>query len=146
MPTIINGTTGVDQIQDGSVTAADLASASVTPSKTSGFVVTQANQTPLPGLGALLSFSHGLGVVPVSAELELVCLTAEGGYSVGDVINPQTSGSPSYAHNFTICKNATVVEARVGNNSPWYVVHKTTGAIGGATPANWAWRFKVRAV
>lgn len=35
MPTIINGTTGVDQIQDGSVTAADLASASVTPSKLS---------------------------------------------------------------------------------------------------------------
>ena len=141
----LNGTTGVDNIQPGVVQTADLAPLAVTPDKTNGFVVTQANQTPLPGVGSLLSFTHGLGTVPVSAELEVVCLTAEAGYSVGDIVTPFTIPNVSYAGPFTPRKTSTVVEARTGNTNSFVVNHLTTGASTALTAANWAWRFKVRA-
>jgi hypothetical protein len=111
-----------------------------------GTALVQSNQTPLPGVATLMSFAHGLGVAPVSAELELVCLTAELGYSVGDVLsNPVTQGSAGYLIPFTIRKTSTVVEARTGGTASFAINHLTTGVTTGLTLANWAWRFKVRA-
>ena len=122
--------------------------AGVSAAAIAGLTITQANQTPLPGAGSLLSFTHGLGAVPVSAELELVCLVADLGYSAGDVVQGvMTQSATSYYTNFCIRKTATTVEARCGNQtSAFALVHYSTGAYVSITvPANWAWRFKVRA-
>jgi len=110
-----------------------------------GTALVQANQTPLPGVATLLSYTHGLGAVPVSAELELVCLTAEFGYAVGDVVIPGISPAASLIMPFSVAKNATTVFARTGANIAFQIAHGTTGANSSPTSANWAWRFKVRA-
>lgn len=107
--------------------------------------ITQANQTPLPGAASLISYTHGLGVVPTSAELELVCLVAELGYSVGDVVTPYTTGNGSYVAPFVIAKNSMTISARCGSVGSFTLTNNTTGVTGiTATAANWAWRFKVR--
>jgi len=110
----------------------------------SGLTVTQTNQTPLPGVASLLSYTHGLGITPASAELEIVCLTAEFGFSVGDVVTPYTSGNGSYYNPFSPLKNTTSVSARTGSNVAWAANNQTTGNTTPLTSANWAWRFKVR--
>lgn len=144
MPTYISGAAGVSQVQDGVITTPKLAASAVTPPKVSGFVVTQSNQTPVPNTsGTLMSFAHGLGAVPVSAELELVCLTADLGYSVGDVVNPWFT-NPTYGAPPSIKRNSSIVSATTSNGGI-VVMHASTGALAVITYASWAWRFKVRA-
>jgi hypothetical protein len=112
----------------------------------SGLTVTQSNQTPLPTtLGTTLSYTHGLGATPTAAELELVCLTAELGYAVGDTVTGvSTSPGSGVIIPFSIKKNSTTVTSVVGANAAWYIVHGTSGVTANPTAANWAWRFKVR--
>lgn len=151
MPTIINGTTGVDTVQDGviqtadiansAVTAAKIADANITPAKLTGLTVTQANQPNIPGGGTVVTFTHGLGVIPVSAEFEFVCLTAEGGYSVGDVVNPFALNA-SYGAPAGIRRTATLVSTV--SPASWGAANATNGTFFNPTTANWAWRFKVR--
>lgn len=132
-------------LPDATIQTADIVNGAVTPTKLSGLVFTLANQTPLPGVAGSLSWAHGLGVTPVSAELEIVCLTAENGYAVGDVVTPFCSGNGAHYNPFSIAKNSTTVFARTGSNVSFAIVHATTGVIIAPTAANWAWRFKVRA-
>lgn len=110
----------------------------------SGSIITQANQTPLPGASALMSYTHGLGVIPAWADLEFVCLTAELGYSIGDIVTGFANGNGSYSMPFPIIKTATVVQSVTNSTGTWIINHKTTGTTSTPTPANWAWRFKVR--
>lgn len=132
-------------LPDATIQTADIVDGAVTPTKLSGLVFTLANQTPLPGVAASLSWAHGLGVTPVSAELEIVCLTADNGYSVGDVVTPFCSSNGSYYNPFSVGKNSTAVFARTGSNVSFAIVHATAGSTAAPTAANWAWRFKVRA-
>lgn len=133
-------------LPDATIQTADLVDGAVTPVKLSGLILTQPNQTPLPGTAASMSWAHGLGVVPAEAWLELVCLTAELGYSVGDVVtNIITAANASYAQPFSVACNTTSVLARTGNVASFYLQNLTTGAQSTLTAANWAWRFKVRA-
>jgi len=124
-------------------------SSGVKASAISGLTVTQANQTPLPTLvSTLMSFTHGLGAIPFSAELELVCLTAEAGFTIGDTIsNACVNPASGLVVTPIITKTATTAEARTGTNTgTFYITNKTTGGQVVPTAANWAWRFKVRAV
>lgn len=109
-----------------------------------GLTVTQANQNTLPGTGVVMSYTHGLGAVPASAELEIVCLTADQGFAVGDVVTPFTQSGASFVNPFSVRKNATVVSATTGSVVSWQILNATSGASVVPTAANWAWRFKVR--
>jgi hypothetical protein len=141
-----NGTQGALQVNGVDALILDTGGtvSGVRGTSISGLTITQANQTPLPAAGTLLSFTHGLGIIPVSAELELVCLTAEAGYSVGDVVTPYTVPNATYVAPFTIRKTSTVVEARTGSTGAFDLNNHTTGSASAVTAANWAWRFKVR--
>lgn len=106
--------------------------------------------TPLPTLnGATLIASHGLGAVPASVELEITCLTAELGYSVGDVVNMPmfiNSGATGW-FNAPIWRNASQVGLSTMATIIWGLYNKTSGSSTASplTAANWSYRFKVRA-
>lgn len=110
-----------------------------------GNILVQSNQTPLPGVGASLSYAHGLGVVPASAELELVCLAAEYGYAVGDIVTPYCAPNASTYGSLTVTKNTTAVFCRTGNSTAFLINNNTNGSAASPTSGSWAWRFKVRA-
>lgn len=81
--------------------------------------------------GGLLTLAHGLGARPSLVTYELKCTTAEGGYSVGDYVQPVDPGFTSA----TI--NATNVAVRFASGAAFVVGHKSTGANFNITAANW---------
>jgi hypothetical protein len=86
-------------------------------------------QNPL-SLGTTTTQAHGLSAIPAYIESELECLTAEAGYSVGDVIS-----DGGFILNMSITKDATnivaVTQAAMG------VTSKSGHAVFSITAANW---------
>lgn len=88
-------------------------------------------------LGALLTLSHGLGVLPKLVRVRLKCATAEGGFAVGDVIesNPGFQSQNTGGGHAVYCTASTVF---VRISSAGYQTHtKGTGAPVNITAANW---------
>lgn len=89
------------------------------------------------GGGVLGPFAHGLGKVPDRVWLELVCVTAEHGYSVGDILevpyDVNTSNTRTAWKNNTQCGIGYVGGFTNSSN-------KTTGAAVTLTLANWNMR------
>lgn len=73
--------------------------------------------------------AHGLGAVPVYFKVELECLTAENGYSVGDVINGRFI-------NFDIIFDATNIQLVTGVIAT-SMFGKSTQATSGFTASRW---------
>jgi hypothetical protein len=96
--------------------------------------------------GALV-LAHGLGARPKLIVVELVCKTAEFGYSVNDVVNitganGATTTTRAWGCAFTV--SSTNVEARYSSNPKVFqVANATTGDLVELTNANW--RMIVRA-
>lgn len=88
-----------------------------------------------------LTLTHGLGGIPTLVQLELVCLTAEHNYSIGDVV-PMGWNSSTSTNRATHCtKTSTQIILRYSNNAtPFLIADKTTGAAQNVTNANWALR------
>lgn len=89
-------------------------------------------------------YAHGLGVVPFLTIITLKCLTAEHGYSIGDVIivnnasNDVGSGSTSIARGLSIIPDATNITLRYGAGGTVFgYVNKSTGASVALVNANW---------
>ena len=135
-------------LPNATIQTADIVDGAVTAAKIAGGVgagnLTQVSSqvTPLATVGTMISYAHGLGVIPAAVELEIVCVTAELGYAVGDVTNPYTSNG-TYAVPITIRKTTTLVTA--ATQTSWGANHATTGVTSAVNLANWAYRFKVRA-
>jgi hypothetical protein len=102
--------------------------------------------TPLPATNTGIVVTHTLGVIPAIAILELVCLTADAGYAVGDVVQNSAlfNGSNSVSAPLIINKNTTSVGCFIPTSNLLAIAHKTTGAILAATVASWAYRFVLR--
>ena len=81
--------------------------------------------------GGLLTLAHGLGARPSLVSYELKCTSAEGGYAVGDYVQPVDPGFTSA----TI--NATNVAVRFASGAAFIVGHKSTGANFNITSGNW---------
>ena len=75
-----------------------------------------------------LTLAHGLGVVPVTTKMVLVCATAEAGYAVADQITEGITGIAAFV-------DATNVGIRFAATIG--ILNKTTGAAATITPANW---------
>ena len=129
----IDGSTGVDTVQPGSVDKEDL---KWVPPFTTEYVSPE--QTI--ALGATTNLSHGLGRLPKLAQLSLVCKTAELGCSVGEEITVarDANNNSSGADVFRSSTNLRVV---VGGSA--VLVFNASGSIIAITPTNW--RLIVRA-
>ena len=100
--------------------------------------------TPLPAVTVSYNVAHALGVIPASAVLELTCLTAELGYSVGDVV--QVSGITNMAVFLpsTLHKTSTTVGIPIPSGYTVGIANKSTGATSQPTVANWSYRLALR--
>lgn len=133
----IDGSTGVDTVQPGSVDKEDL---KWVPPFTKEYV----SSAQVITLAGQLTLTHGFGSVPKMTEMELVCVTADAGCAVGDII-PLTGFF--YTTNVTnysgvqVTKNATNLLVRFGASN--LAVMNASGVINIITPANW--RIVVRA-
>lgn len=97
--------------------------------------------------GGTITLSHGLGVVPFSVVLEMVCVTTERGYSPGDIIQLEWACTDfnvatRQGYGATVVKSSTQVRVYLANNYSFVAV-STGGVPAVLTPANW--RLVVRA-
>lgn len=95
--------------------------------------------------GTLVSFAHGLGVVPTDFSVDFVCVTAEAGYSVGDVVRPYTqdvAANNGTVYGFYNWRTATTIGIfPIGGGIP--MMNRTNNQLNAMSPANW--RMRVRA-
>lgn len=93
-----------------------------------------------------VTIAHGLGVAPKLVTAEVVCLTGEGGYSAGAVIEiATTQQSTSSADNYgaAFVKDSTNVQVVFGSGGTFVIMSASTFSGLAITPANW--RLVVRA-
>lgn len=100
-------------------------------------VAIQVSSSQLSGLtiasGGQLIVAHGLGRMPTKVSARLVCLAAEYGYSIGDVlvISPNSG--------MAIVIDAANVTIRYNTNASCFSgYNKATGAAVSFTNANWS--------
>jgi len=96
----------------------------------------------------LLTLAHGLGQAPKYAYIELVCATADAGFSVGDVVlayaNATTSGTNRQTAVYYDATNVYVRYSDMGSSSTVFSMgNKGTGTASFLT--NGSWRLRVRA-
>jgi len=90
----------------------------------------------------LMQVAHGLGAVPIITQMYLVCLTAEYGYSVGDVVSVGVNAGNTAGNKYnSLMVDATNVRVRFANEGNCFAInHKTTGVMSVAANASWALR------
>mgnify|MGYP000561898392 CR=1 FL=1 len=115
----------------------------------SGYITPVASYAAVPAAGASVTFTHGLGVDPLTWDIGIVCTTSDvaaNGYVVGDYISAKSLTYPTNnGVQTTSFSNASVIGmVRVNGVFALTVYHKTTGAISSITEANW--RVMARAI
>lgn len=78
------------------------------------------------------------------ARVMLTCVTAEAGYSVGEIVWDCGIGE-RYTPTPNVWIDSSGVHARliIGDNNKWWVAHRTTGARTEITPNKWTLSFTV---
>lgn len=92
----------------------------------------------------LLTFTHGLGVEPTSIELVAECITADGGYAVGDRVRLSPGAGVSSINGIqpTVYANETNIFAQCSANGFAYL---PKGGGSGVTLVHARWQLRVRA-
>lgn len=87
---------------------------------------------------SLLTMAHGLGVVPSFVALQLVCVVANAGYAVGDIVTyPAVGiGFNTSAYGSTCYIDTTNVNLRIPPQG-FAILDKSTGSPTGLTAASW---------
>lgn len=98
-----------------------------------GFIAT------LPANGVATAVSHNLGVADAIATLQVKCITAENGYSVGDIVSNLGGFDGTFLLSITPWLQRNTGGYTVPTNS-LFVVGKVNGTRSALTPANWAYR------
>ena len=93
----------------------------------------------LPGTNTTISVSDNLGTPLKDTKIEALCLTADQGYSVGDIIEPSTETS-SYLSPFTYRKLRNSTCVNTGSTQAFAVVVYSSGTGNALNAANWAYR------
>lgn len=129
-------------LQSVRVNAAGTALEYATPPFTKSYVSAQQTITS----GGALTLAHSLGAVPVLVAYELVCTTANLGYSIGDILPIGIMSAPSGSDEYNASANvdATNITIRYAANAAVFnIIHATTGVGSLITPGSW--RLVVRA-
>ena len=91
-----------------------------------------------------VTVAHGLGAVPSVVYIELECVTAEYGYSVGDIIDVSnviwSNSLSSRVAGATVLKGSTDLKVIFANTGVFYAMDYTTGDDSALTNANWVMR------
>jgi hypothetical protein len=99
----------------------------------------------LPGTATKTSFNHNIGINDLVLNVELKNLTAEGNYSVGDVLtNIGVSPSSGVTSPIPVAYQRNTCWFTTGVNGAFNIVNATTGAGLAPTAANWAYRMTAR--
>jgi hypothetical protein len=105
----------------------------------------------LPGTTTQTTKNHNIGIsdanlsaLGVKATLSVICHTAEGGFSVGDVLDDPYGAAAStiFSSGLTISRN--VWSFMTWNVTPWQTLNKTSGALFTLTAANWRYRLTAK--
>lgn len=143
MPTTITGEHGVSKCAPASVEQGDL---TWVPPYTKEFV------GPWESVAsAQRSYAHGLGAVPKQVVVELMCVTAEAGYSVGDIIENtgvqySSASGTTFVRGYTQWRNATHCGLSISvYNGASFTVHRKDAA-GEISLTNAYWNIRVRAL
>ncbi len=104
-----------------------------------GFTARYASGNQTITSGGSLTLAHGLGRTPVLIVYKLKCLTAENGYSIGDVVRMDQACAGGLYGSLTCVPDATNLNVRFTSVNPiCNIIHYTTGAQPNITNANWA--------
>ena len=107
----------------------------------SGYITPVASYQAIPAAGAAVSFTHGLGVDPLTWDIGIICTDAGGdaGYAQNDYISSRSLAWTTNYGIITGCySNATSIGlVRASGGTPIYVYHKTTGVATAITESKW---------
>lgn len=119
-------------------TGTDTTEALITPDKLAKTINGRMYESAEVSLSAGTEYvlTHGLGVVPDFVSVELVCTTADAGYSVGQRIEVAfTAGSST---GVSVRKTSASVVVRVGSSGPAGYIRNDTFVSVGLTAASWS--------
>ena len=105
----------------------------------SGYITPVASYQAIPASGFAVTFSHGLGVDPLTWDIGIICTTADVGYALNDYISAKSLAYPTnYGIAMTPFSNASVI-GFIRNNGGFaiWVNRKDTGAPAAITEASW---------
>lgn len=94
----------------------------------------------LPTTATSISKTHAIGIVPEKFKIDIKCLSAAGGFSIGDIVLPYTAGNAAYITPFSPLVSSMVMQFTTGSNQAFSLLHKTTGANTYLTLTDWAYR------
>jgi hypothetical protein len=112
----------------------------------SAYITPVASYQAIPASGFAVTFSHGLGVDPLTWDIGIICTTADVGYALNDYISAKSLAYPTnYGISMTPFSNASVI-GFMRNNGGFaiWVNRKDTGAPAAITEASW--RVMARAI
>jgi hypothetical protein len=144
---LTSGTLPAARIDDDSIEIAKLTAAALANLRdadnltgasnlvTAGFF--ESDELEFTGSGTTLTQAHGLGGVPILAQVILRCKTTEYGYAVGDEIQLSSIHAVSNNHGITTSVNATNIIIRQFGDV--YVHNRSAVSMNLVTPANWRW-------
>lgn len=96
--------------------------------------------------GGSHTVAHGLSARPRLILGELICTSAIGGYSVGDVVpvSPHSQASGTGDHSYSVVPDATNLNIRFSNNSPdnFQIIRQDTGAAISVSGSNFDFRIR----
>ena len=101
----------------------------------------------LPASATIISKNSNLGVETINRQISFKCLTAEQGYSVGDIIDMTASGSGGYPMSFNLTTTRNTVGFTSGSYSSngFNITNKATGTnTNSPTIAYWAYKITVK--
>ena len=105
----------------------------------SAYITPVASYQSIPASGFAVTFSHGLGVDPLTWDIGIICTTADVGYALNDYISAKSLAYPTnYGIAMTPFSNASVI-GFIRNNGGFaiWINRKDTGAPAAITEASW---------
>lgn len=99
----------------------------------------------LPGASTAVAASDNLGTQLKDVKLELQCLTAQLGYSVGDIVEGITGATSGYTTPLTFVKRRNSSSFVTGPVSPLYIESQVDGSGTGSNLTASYWSYRLRA-